>query len=243
MPNMRFLEWVLSRFTTRDRAVSILGDLLEDAESNGRLWFWTSLARVFFSLAWRKPTAFFVAYAIGGAIFASLTNADPLWNEIGFKSIDPSGPIAVAAVMIVIPSAVALWFLAPYSVLRFGLRDQFTQIKAPLFIVTTVGVLFRDFTIACAVITIATILVGLFLYSWRRSLIALSVTVGAGVGALTGMVSLIDKTVDRYPALSYILHWLMVRMACLLSFGILIAVYSRMHSIQRSRTRIFQTQI
>jgi len=242
MPNIRFLEWVLSCFTTRDRAISILGDLLEVAESNGRLWFWTSFARVFFSLAWRKPTALLVAYAIGGTIFAFLTNADPLWNEIGFK-VEPSGPIATVAVMIVIPSAVALWFLAPYSVLRFGLHDQFTQIAAPLFIVTTIGVLFPDLMTTCAVITVVAILSGLFLHSWRRSLIAFCVTVGAGVGALTGMVSLIDKTVDRYPALSYTLHWLMVRMACLLSFGILIAVYSWMHSIPRSRTRIFQTQI
>ena len=57
MDRLELLEGALSRHTPPDRAASILGDLLETAQTKGRLWFWMSFTRILCSLAWRVPAA------------------------------------------------------------------------------------------------------------------------------------------------------------------------------------------
>jgi hypothetical protein len=46
-------EWILSLATTRDRATSTAGDLLEEAAFRGVCWFWVSLLRATISLVWQ----------------------------------------------------------------------------------------------------------------------------------------------------------------------------------------------
>ena len=53
MRSASFAEWIIARFTTKARASSIIGDLLEAVPEKGNLWFWLSVAGVFFSLTWR----------------------------------------------------------------------------------------------------------------------------------------------------------------------------------------------
>jgi len=53
MRNTHLAEWVLSLVTSRERAVSTVGDLLEEAETRGALWFWASVGWTAWSLAWR----------------------------------------------------------------------------------------------------------------------------------------------------------------------------------------------
>ncbi len=46
-------EVILSLATTPDRAASTAGDLLEEADTRGSLWFWSSVLRTAGSLLWR----------------------------------------------------------------------------------------------------------------------------------------------------------------------------------------------
>jgi hypothetical protein len=64
MRSASLAEWILARFTTRERAASIVGDLLEAAPQKGKLWFWLSVTRIFLSLTWRRPLAYIAAYGV-----------------------------------------------------------------------------------------------------------------------------------------------------------------------------------
>ena len=41
MRNAHLAEWILSLFTTRERAAATVGDLTENASARGALWFWS----------------------------------------------------------------------------------------------------------------------------------------------------------------------------------------------------------
>lgn len=43
-------EWMIARFTGRDQAASIVGDLLESPLHRGPLWFWLSFIGIVLSL-------------------------------------------------------------------------------------------------------------------------------------------------------------------------------------------------
>ena len=43
MPKYRIAEWLLVLVTSRERAVSIVGDMMESAATQGSVWFWSSL--------------------------------------------------------------------------------------------------------------------------------------------------------------------------------------------------------
>jgi hypothetical protein len=49
----RIAEWLLSQVTSRERAVSTVGDLMESAATRGAGWFWSSVVRTTGSLLWR----------------------------------------------------------------------------------------------------------------------------------------------------------------------------------------------
>lgn len=49
----RIAEWLLVLVTSRERAASIVGDMMESADTHGSAWFWTSVLRATASLLWR----------------------------------------------------------------------------------------------------------------------------------------------------------------------------------------------
>lgn len=49
----RIAEWLLILVTSRERAASIVGDLVESADTQGSVWFWSSVLRATASLLWR----------------------------------------------------------------------------------------------------------------------------------------------------------------------------------------------
>jgi hypothetical protein len=214
MHRLKLLERVLARFTTPDRAASILGDLLETSHTKGKLWFWVSFARVLLSLAWRAPAAWFGAYAAGGMLFVSMVNHDPLWNSVGFKDVDPSGLVTVLSFCFVGIPGIALWFIAPYAALRFGLSDRFTQLAVSLFAVTTLALLptrLHGMLPAGAVLLVASITAGLLLPAWRRQVIDLLATVAIGSLGFAGAIYLVSGGIDRHPNWSYQLQWWAIR--------------------------------
>ena len=48
----RIAEWVLALVTSRERAASTVGDLMEGAATRGGRWFWSSVLRTTASLLW-----------------------------------------------------------------------------------------------------------------------------------------------------------------------------------------------
>jgi hypothetical protein len=49
----RIAEWLLAQVTSRERAVSTVGDLEEGAARRGAAWFWSNVLRTAGSLLWR----------------------------------------------------------------------------------------------------------------------------------------------------------------------------------------------
>lgn len=64
---------LLTLFTSPERAVSIQGDLIEEAQSRGRGWFWSQILRTTGALCWkgiaRTPLAILGLALSGGAVW------------------------------------------------------------------------------------------------------------------------------------------------------------------------------
>ncbi len=244
MDRLELLEATLSRYTPPDRAASILGDLLETAQTKGRLWFWMSFTRILCSLAWRVPVAWLGAYAFGGSVIALMMTHDPLFLSADFKNINPSGPIARPALLVLATPGMVLWFIAPYAALRFGLRDRFSQLAVALFTLTTLTLLFGRYSavlVTGAALLVTAIIAALIVRVWRKPIIALGLTVGVALGGLVGILNITERLIDYHPDWSYNQHWFVVRLALTISFAILAATCSLMHSLLQRTLRRFVT--
>ena len=76
-------EWVLSRFTTPGRAASIVGDLTENADSRGGVWFWFSVIRTALSLFCQRPSTIrfeLVKYVVGWVTYFLTSNLITSWK-------------------------------------------------------------------------------------------------------------------------------------------------------------------
>ena len=52
MPKDRIAEWLLVLVTSRERAASIVGDIMESSPTRGRVWWWSAVLRAAASLLW-----------------------------------------------------------------------------------------------------------------------------------------------------------------------------------------------
>jgi hypothetical protein len=97
-----FSERLFSLFTSSDRAVAIAGDLMEEREQHGSIWFWLHVVRITLAL-WRDAAmeaplrvlalatvacALFTAPAFGGAaavgLFPQLMGSPVSWIALSF---------------------------------------------------------------------------------------------------------------------------------------------------------------
>lgn len=69
-------EMLLTFFTSADRAAAITGDLIEECERRGRIWFWLHVVRVTFAL-WRTSTTEAPIHVVGLALVAGAVFAAP----------------------------------------------------------------------------------------------------------------------------------------------------------------------
>jgi hypothetical protein len=123
MDNAAIAEWILRRLTDKERAASVVGDLVEIGERKGAIWFWLSLTGVALSLVWRRPLAFLVAFYAGMWTFS--------WFAVAGCSIysphcPPGRWEAVLDTLVWIGST--LWAAALYASIRYGILDRTTQI-------------------------------------------------------------------------------------------------------------------
>lgn len=189
MPNPP--EWLLARLTTPDRAAAILGDLTEMAATRGRLWFWGAYTRTLVTVGWRAPVAFLLAYgfstwvAIGGfptmrslfsRFYRNVQHAAPhqaIWHVFD-RNAHHSAPLAVWHVPLG-DALIALWFILPFVLIRFGLRDRLSQLASALFLLTmpffSLLPAGANFAGLAAVIVIVA---ALCLRTWRRPMIVLA---------------------------------------------------------------------
>ena len=178
MPNLP--ESILARIAGSDRAAAIYGDLNEMAATRTRLWFWMAYIRTLVTLGWRTPVALLCAYgfsswiAIAGfptirSIFRIILGARPrptiAWHDAFWHR--PLGD-----------SLLALWFILPFVVVRFGLRDRIAQLTCAIFLLTL-----PYFRLSPAAVNFAgSVVLGVFLASvcfktWRRPMIVLAASV------------------------------------------------------------------
>jgi len=122
MHEVAIAEWLLRRAMTKDRAASIVGDLVELRAQRGAGRFWLSVLGVFLSLTWRRPIAFwatmqgFVSFNWFGSVIAG-----PLHHRASFVWIQWLLAIAF-------PCS-ALWMIGLYTSIRYGLRDKVAQLS------------------------------------------------------------------------------------------------------------------
>ena len=133
-------EWMIARFTSRDRAASIVGDLLESQLHRGALWFWLSFIGIVLSLNRRRLVAFFIAFVcfhflrgLPMPVFAPLSGRPPadepleMWQSF-FVFL---GWIAML-----------LWVVTPYALLRYGFRDRFGQVALAFCVPITTAIFY-----------------------------------------------------------------------------------------------------
>ena len=174
-------EWLLARLTDPTRASAIMGDLTEMAATRSRLWFWTAYARTLVTLGWRAPVAFVIAYTCARSygLYKSLY-ASMHWLFHWLPNIGTPYRISFWTGFWHVPlqfSLLALWFMLPFILVRFGLRDRLTQLAfaiflltVPIFSLTRVGMDFAGLATAIMIVT------GLSLRTWRRPMIVLTAT-------------------------------------------------------------------
>jgi hypothetical protein len=116
-------EWILCRLTSKDRAASMVGDLVEIGERKGVAWFWLSLAGVALSLTWRRPPAFFAALYAAMWTFAEFINtADTIYvrhQPQGFWD-HAFGPLIFVGS--------TLWAMFIYAAIRYGASNRTVQV-------------------------------------------------------------------------------------------------------------------
>ena len=179
-------EWIVGRFTGKNRARSIVGDMVELKPQKGQLWFWLSIARIVLSLTWRRPIAFVAA------VWAGLWGYGVL--ELAISGIytqhrPPEYPW-MPVFIVLSKSGAVLWIVLTYLVIRYGLRDKFTQVAfAWAAIITTVVTYWWQPIVLAICIALSTFVILASLVSTQRrntSLsLLLSVAAGYGVWGLT----------------------------------------------------------
>jgi hypothetical protein len=237
MDNASIAEWILCRLTSKERAASMVGDLVEIGERKGLLWFWLSLAGVVLSSVWRRPLAFVAAFyagmwAVGGFQMAVVgVHAQHRPPEY------PWVPIFLALGMV----GSALWAMSFYAAIRYGLQDRTGQMAfAWTGLITTVIYLWWQPVILGVCIAAALFLASVCLLNGKRrkSVLIVAVSVAALLGAeiLTAFIGsryqhfLLSgpwgtREWEEHPSASWAYGCMLV-----LSFWVATAVWSRMHN-------------
>ena len=119
-------EWILARLTNETRAASIVGDLLEDARERGPEWFWLCVAGIVLSLTWR----YFLALMVGLVSCQILRSLPvPVFGQLHGLPAVPQPPHSWWPFFHWLGYiCMLLWVAAPYTAIRYGLRDRFAQL-------------------------------------------------------------------------------------------------------------------
>lgn len=199
MRNAILAEWLISRFTERSRAASIVGDLLEMTAKQDSHAFWLSVAGVVLSLTWRQLTAFAAALL---CLYLNETLGMALRSPLhGVPLHDfPNAWTPFFAFLSLVVGC--LWMAAPYAAICYGLRDRFAQLAMALCTPLTL-VFFFWFVPAVAFASAAVAVLALVVFvssaQGRRALLALTIAVAIGDAGLRSTVYLAERLLELAP--------------------------------------------
>jgi hypothetical protein len=128
------VEWILRRCTSRDRAASVIGDLIELRQQKGLLWFWLSIAGAVIRLLWRPAVALVAAFYTNNWAFSIFQMT--LWGVHSHHHI-PDGARAALLFGILCVTSASLCLILVYAAVRYSTLDAATQLAAALAAVTT----------------------------------------------------------------------------------------------------------
>jgi hypothetical protein len=184
MPSASIAEWIVARFTSEKRATSIVGDLLELKPEKGPLWFWLAASGVVLALVWRRPLAFIAAFYAGAWAIGGFQ-----MTTVGIHAQHrPPECSWMPVFMVLSAAATILLFLLVYAAIRYGFRDQVTQLALALTGLATTVIYYRwqpAVLVACIVLSISSVVASILSGERRRAaLVLLVVVVGFGGGLL-----------------------------------------------------------
>ena len=226
-------EWVLGQFTSRSRAASTVGDLLEASDHKGIVRFWASVAAVLLSLAWRRTLAFAAALCLG---FFSLGVLENVNYGIDPAHRPPHEWIALFDTLNVI--GILLSFGMSYTTIRYGLRDPFSRQILTFWGLASILILYwwiPMVPVACVVLCISSFVYSVMSASQRRALVAFVVALAlsfAGAALLSRYLTTWLYQISSAPALSRTSWMALKRLAFTtfwLGWTIQPYIYSRVH--------------
>jgi hypothetical protein len=182
------VEHVLRLLTSKERATSIIGDLVEVAPQKGTGWVWLSISKILLFLAWRPVLGVIFGLYAGGWVFGSFQAQffgvyAP--HRLPHSWIDAFGVITGATTGLIV--------VLPYAVLRYGVRDRLTVFAASWagFLTLFLCEWWRPAVVAvCIALALGFVVLSISKRGWLRPLISLLVIVAAWIGSWFAIMSL-----------------------------------------------------
>ena len=196
MRSASIAERLIGCLTSKDRASSMVGDLVELRPEKGMLWFWISIIRILVLLAWRPAVAYCAAVFIGGrvmnvfemqlfGIHTEHNASEGLWGPF-FSVLGGADTVLCIALL--------------YGVTRYGARDRMTQLGLVWASLMTVVIYewWRPVVLmVCLALSLFTAAVCLYNARSRRIFLALLTTIASGIsGGLVAMY--LDTRFERF---------------------------------------------
>jgi hypothetical protein len=196
MRSASIADWILRRVVGKERAVAMVGDLVEISQQKGMVWFWLAVGRVVAARMWRpilglmlvSYSGFWISYKLGTALFG--------------RHYPPNTWILVLGVFQCM--GIYLCWATVYSAIRFGVRDRFVQAAFAIAVLCVVLVYgwWQPVVVGCCIAGfagVAAISVGC--RERRRAALTLPLVAAAGIlSAFLGAKA-------SYLFIRYGLHW------------------------------------
>jgi hypothetical protein len=141
MRSASIAEWLVGRFTSKERAASVVGDLVELQSQKGLLWFWASLIGVVVSLSWRAGLRFIASFLVYGAALLIL-------EMVGMSHLPRDSQHWPPSIRLMLTLDVSftigarLWMILMYTGIRYGLQDKVTRLALAWASLATVAIVF-----------------------------------------------------------------------------------------------------
>lgn len=121
-------EWLLAHFVGCQQSAAWIGDLLEQRTERGPWWFWRSFSGLLLAAAWRPLVGFIAAVVVSATAYNGLmARTFGMWVTAPFETI--------------LTVAMATWFVAVYSGVRYGVRDALSQVAGAAAMLSTMSIL------------------------------------------------------------------------------------------------------
>lgn len=141
MRSASIAEWIVGRFTSKKRATSVVGDLVELQPQKGLLWFWASLIGVVVSLSWRAGLRLIASFLVYGAAILVLETVGMSHLPRDSQHWPPSIRLMLALDASFTIGA-RLWMILMYTGIRYGLQDEVTRLALAWASLATVAIVF-----------------------------------------------------------------------------------------------------